>query len=419
MGPSNTSLHVAFLKNRADVAEVILSCLDPVTFPFIDILNNNGSTPFMSGCIRGNYEVIEWFVHYTKMNPNCDEREIFNATASGGRAAIHFTSIANHTSLLKLLLSECGADVNSVTTNQRTALHYACQLGHSDTVSILLTSGANWKVVNNGGSSPFLLACENGYVDIVELFIDLFANVGIGSEEIRSYIDLATNNNRTALSFASDNGHEFIVEKLLALDASVNTQDTLGFTALYYAVREHHLNSIAMLLEKNADPHLASQVGISPVMYAKHEGHIEILQLLHSSLQRQQGLPLFFTKDGITVEGFQFIMFLMRRGAYVDVFGSNHERERWRWEDVFDENGSHCSEDADADVSAVDTSSRANTSGEPSLSGFVVCTRDAAQELAVEVARLSWQEFKNVVKQGDICQRDTLPHRCILQFLIV
>jgi ankyrin repeat protein len=53
-----------------------------------------------------------------------------------------------------------------------TALHFACQYGHHEMVSVLLVhSQINVNQKNNYGSTPFLLGCLNGRVKVVKILL--------------------------------------------------------------------------------------------------------------------------------------------------------------------------------------------------------------------------------------------------------
>src|SRR3990167_6081654 len=76
-------------------------------------------------------------------------------------------------------LLDRGANVNQHDRDCRTALMVACENGYMDIVHLLLNRGANVNQQSNSGMTALMLACknENENVDIVRLLIDRGAHV--------------------------------------------------------------------------------------------------------------------------------------------------------------------------------------------------------------------------------------------------
>jgi len=74
-------------------------------------------------------------------------------------------------------LISLGADLNWQGEFGFTPLHCAVYKGNSDLVHILLESGADWSIIDDGGETPFELArsCDKTHV------ADLMASLGCGA----------------------------------------------------------------------------------------------------------------------------------------------------------------------------------------------------------------------------------------------
>lgn len=121
---------------------------------------------------------------------------------------------------------------NSVVLSQNkdneTALHSACQYGHTPVVSLLLTQGADPFVQNIRQETPLDLASQYGRLETIELLLRIRFDL------LNEYLPTSksSNNNgnlnsvirrqHSPLHLASRNGHKPIVKLLLDLGFDVN-----------------------------------------------------------------------------------------------------------------------------------------------------------------------------------------------------
>lgn len=102
------------------------------------------------------------------------------------------------------------------------------------------------------------------------------AHLGSGTD-----VNLKDVESRTPLMYASYNGHEEIIRKLVEKGADVNLQDIYGRTALMMASSGPYAASVRYLLERGANPNLADKdEHFTALMYAAAEGQLDVIKIL-------------------------------------------------------------------------------------------------------------------------------------------
>lgn len=121
------------------------------------------------------------------------------------------------------------------------------------------------------------IASRDGEVGLVTLLF-LYDGVNVNDKDISS---------RTALFWASNQGHTEIVEILLEKGADVNEKDYDDYTALISASEKGHTEVVRMLLEKGADVNAKTNDGDTALIQASYYGHTEIVKLLKQYIVAQ------------------------------------------------------------------------------------------------------------------------------------
>ena len=98
-------------------------------------------------------------------------------------------------------------------------------------------------------------------------------------------------NDVTLLMAAGLAGQEAIVRMLLQRGASVNLQDSLGFTALMHAAARDHATIVQVLLDAKADASLQSKSGYTALMMAEQGKHIAAAHLLRQHAKLAETEP--------------------------------------------------------------------------------------------------------------------------------
>jgi uncharacterized protein len=149
--------------------------------------------------------------------------------------------------------------------------------------------------VDQSGWTPLHHAAQNGFVSIVQLFLELengnqgWKDEGADSDSasccnLRQTIHSKSNYGRTPLHCASwRNENQSVVELLLANGAQVNAQDIDGQTALVEAIKYGQETIAQLLLDHGANPRLKDRFGRTPLFMAVDLGQVVMVRLLLES----------------------------------------------------------------------------------------------------------------------------------------
>jgi|GEM_PF-3074466 len=137
-----------------------------------------------------------------------------------------------------------GANVNAVTSYGSTPLMLAAGKGHKKIVlNFLSRKEINVNATRPNGATALMLAAEKGHTEIVS---DLLSHDKININAAR------LEDNTTALMFAAQNGHTEIVLDLLSREEiNVNVATTNGTTALIFAAYNGHTETVLALLSRD------------------------------------------------------------------------------------------------------------------------------------------------------------------------
>ena len=187
-----------------------------------------------------------------------------------------------------------------------TPLGFAAQRGELEIVKLLIGAGVDIHTSDSKGLTPMILATENGHDDIAELLTK----------------DHPTKADRTAFLSASEEGHEGVVEALLAKGVNVDTQSDNSWTALFYTSREGHEGVVRVLLAKGANIDHQSEEGFTALMLASGKGHEGVVEALlakgaNVDIQSEKGTTalMFASEQGHK----RVVEALLAKGANVDI----------------------------------------------------------------------------------------------------
>jgi ankyrin repeat protein len=175
-------------------------------------------------------------------------------------------------SWLFILSSAVSVVVVAQPSMQIEVLHEAAFAGNLDEVKRLLEEGAVVDVPDPDGRTALMWASFNGHTAVDALLL-----------EHGAAIDAREVNGRTALMYASSGPFAGTVGLLLEKGADVNAQGTgEGFTALMTAAAEGQMEVVRVLLAYGADPDLEDVDGDTAESFAMQNGHLQVVAALRA-----------------------------------------------------------------------------------------------------------------------------------------
>ncbi|EAU85260.2 hypothetical protein CC1G_10046 [Coprinopsis cinerea okayama7 len=184
--------------------------------------------------------------------------------------SVHSAAQNNQLSLLRTLLAENPALVNSVDVDERTPLHWAASSGSLDVARFLIDQKAEVDKVDNSGWTPLHIAVSAGNYDIVQELI------GGGADNDKGI---------TPLHYAASKSRIDIGKLLISRGADYNARDNANQLPLHRAATTGSTGFIRLLLESSTPSNklrlnTADRVGNTPLHLAMESAHAEAAVLL-------------------------------------------------------------------------------------------------------------------------------------------
>jgi len=215
-------------------------------------------TPLHSAAASGHIKIVEYL-----LSKGAD----VNARNAVNQNPLLYAAYHGHAEIVNLLL-EKGAEFKEQDMYGRNVLHYPAREGHNRVVEILVKKGLDINQEDRGGVTPLRFALDRGHTGIIDTFITLKA------------LDVVSDSGRHSLHVAAANGHEGIVDLLIARGADIDTKDDTSATLLHNAAIGGLLELSQRLINDGADTNAKDHMGRTPLHYAVREGHYEVVRLL-------------------------------------------------------------------------------------------------------------------------------------------
>ncbi|XP_046547533.1 ankyrin repeat domain-containing protein 50-like [Haliotis rubra] len=323
----NNILHVVCIGGHVDMVKYVLS----LKVADINSRDKYGRTPVMMTAEKGHREVFDVLVREGAdvSLVNDDRNNILHVACIGGhvdivkyvlsqkvaninsrgryrRTPVMLAAEMGHREVFDLLVRE-GADVSLVDDNRNNILHVVCIGGHVDMVKYVLSlKVADINSRGKYGRTPVIKAAEMGRREVFDLLVREGADVSLVNDDrnnilhvacIGGHVDMvkyvlsqrvAGINSRgqyarTPVMLAAEIGHREVFDVLVKEGADVSLVDDNGNNILHVACIGGHVDMVKYVLsQKVADINSQGQYGRTPVMVAAKRGHRDVFDLLVS-----------------------------------------------------------------------------------------------------------------------------------------
>ncbi|KAJ5647935.1 ankyrin repeat-containing protein [Penicillium lividum] len=219
-----TPLHAATRYGNAEVMRTILE-----KGPEINAVDNDGWTPLHFAARYDGPEIVRMVL---EKDPN------INATDKRGQTSLHLAVRYGNAATVTMIL-EKRPEINAVDNDGWTALHKVPQCDAADDrasiAELLIRKGANFLTTKGENLTPLHVACEDGCISVVEVYLKHANSYDTNARE---------ENGWTALHFAADKGFGKVVELLLRNGLSFDLK-TEGKKKTALALSIEHLNAFS------------------------------------------------------------------------------------------------------------------------------------------------------------------------------
>ncbi|KAI0878857.1 ankyrin repeat-containing domain protein [Hypoxylon argillaceum] len=143
-----------------------------------------------------------------------------------------------------------------------TAIHSAVRAGQVEVLREMLVEVKQIDTLDSNGSTPLLIAAEQGHAEIFELLLNHNASL--------SEVDSSKQTVLHKCQTSTRNGHDIAIARLI-LDHEpdlINSKEATGKTALWFACEKSNDKMVEFLLDNNADPNIPSAKNQTPLQLA-------------------------------------------------------------------------------------------------------------------------------------------------------
>ena len=192
-----------------------------------------------------------------------------------GLTALHHAAKTDQLGIAQILLDR-GADLSRLDNLGRTALYHCVLSGETHCLQLFLQKGADIRNRDLESMTIWHLAAQEGNFEALSVLLSTYTDSA-------SVIGLKTNNGRTVLSCASENGNVETMSLLLGAGSDITETDSDGYTPLHYAVKSGSLEAVEFLAKRAGLTDVVTHDGSTALHYAvagSWEKAAEIVRIL-------------------------------------------------------------------------------------------------------------------------------------------
>uniref|UniRef100_A0A182W063 Histone-lysine N-methyltransferase n=1 Tax=Anopheles minimus TaxID=112268 RepID=A0A182W063_9DIPT len=169
-----TAVMCAVMGSKCDIVKLLLDSGADAT-----LKGPYGMTVLHLAAKLGQHEAVRTILECARQRLTARDLMAFvNAVDNGRWTALAWAAENHHKQTVAQLIS-IGADVNVCDRLNNTSLHWAALSGCSDTLYLLMTKDCNPNLQNNNGETPLHIACRQGHAEICVVLLAMGASLNI------------------------------------------------------------------------------------------------------------------------------------------------------------------------------------------------------------------------------------------------
>ncbi|KUL83288.1 hypothetical protein ZTR_09137 [Talaromyces verruculosus] len=230
--------------------------------------------------------------------------------------AFHLAAFNGHPEILCGAAMNNAGEIDRVDGSGTTSLQWACERGHSEIVQVLIELGADVNAQGGDYGNALQTTAERGHLDIAHLLLEQGADVNAQGGRYGN-----------ALQAAAQGGYLNIIQLLLEKGADINAQGGRYNNALQAAARGGHLDIVMLLLEKRVNVNAQGGDYGNALQAAARGGHLDIVQLLHkkgANINAQGGYYGNALQAAAQGGHLYLIQLLLEKGANINAQGGEY-----------------------------------------------------------------------------------------------
>ena len=217
-------------------------------------------------------------------------------------------------------------DICCLCRKKRSPLSIACDKGYIDIVELLIKHGQTTKIniSNSDGFTPLIIACHNGHVAVAKLLTELpTVNINLANtkgDTALHYVIWCVKEFWTPLHKACDKKDIIQIENIIKASnddkKAINAQDNKGNSPLHYACKRGHQETIELLMVFGADDTITNDKHMTPAQVCEENNRKDLIELLDmqqalSIIERRQRLKKLNILFNKTIASVRMLLVLM------------------------------------------------------------------------------------------------------------
>ena len=212
-------------------------------------------------------QIMQFLITLCRVNVNV--QDVYGLTP------LHLACSRGNRAAVEALVNAANININIQDKKAETPLHAACLFGDPYIVEQLLRKDADCLLKNIENVTPLHIACQEGYIEIVNLIMRLRFNQ---RKELLNAYDLEFN---FPLHLACESGEVEIVKVLFLNQADPNVIKIHDITPLHIAAKEGFTNVAEVLLQyEGLAVDVTDENLLTPLHYAARYNNISMIKFL-------------------------------------------------------------------------------------------------------------------------------------------